>query len=106
MESAAFIYCRISQDRNGAGLGVSRQEEDCRKLAVDRGLTVARVFVDNDISAYSGTKRPAYSEMLAALELGEASVVLCWHTDSCTAARRNLRRTSTSVRPTGSGPSL
>lgn len=81
MESGAFIYCRISQDRTGAELGVSRQEEDCRKLAADRGLEVARVFVDNDISAYSGRKRPAYSEMLAALERGEASVVLCWHTD-------------------------
>lgn len=81
MESVAFIYCRISQDRDGAGLGVSRQEEDCRKLAADRGLNVARVFVDNDISAYSGKKRPGYLSMLAALKRGEASVVLCWHTD-------------------------
>jgi DNA invertase Pin-like site-specific DNA recombinase len=28
----AAIYCRISQDRGGAGLGVARQEEDCRAL--------------------------------------------------------------------------
>jgi site-specific DNA recombinase len=81
MECVAFIYCRISQDRDGAGLGVSRQEEDCRKLAADRGLTVTRVFVDNDVSAYSGKKRRGYSEMLDALQRGEASVVLCWHTD-------------------------
>jgi site-specific DNA recombinase len=81
MESIAFIYCRISQDRTGAELGVARQEEDCRKLAAERGLTVARVFVDNDISAYSGKKRPGYSAMLAALRRGEASVVLFWHTD-------------------------
>ena len=81
MERAAFIYCRISQDRTGAELGVSRQEEDCRKLAAERGLTVSRVFVDNDISAYSGKKRPGYSAMLAALRRGEASVVLFWHTD-------------------------
>ncbi|SDL90189.1 Recombinase [Arthrobacter sp. ov407] len=81
MESVAFIYCRISQDRTGAELGVARQEEDCRKLAAERGLSVARVFVDNDISAYSGKKRPGYSAMLAALRRGEASVVLFWHTD-------------------------
>jgi site-specific DNA recombinase len=81
MGSEAFIYCRISQDRGGAGLGVSRQEEDCRRLAVERGYTVERVFVDNDISAYSGKKRPAYAEMLAGLGRGEASAVFCWHTD-------------------------
>lgn len=81
MGNVAFIYCRISQDRNGEGLGAARQEEDCRKLAVERGLTVARVFANNDISAYLGKKRPAYSEMLAALKRGEASVVLCWHSD-------------------------
>jgi site-specific DNA recombinase len=37
--------------------------------------------VDNDIIAYCGRRRPAYTEMLAALGRGEASVVLCWHTD-------------------------
>lgn len=31
------IYCRISQDGEGSGLGVSRQEEDCRELADRRG---------------------------------------------------------------------
>lgn len=81
MGNAAFIYCRISQDRDGGGLGVARQEEDCRKLAVERGLCVVRVFVDNDISAYSGKKRPGYVEMLAALKRGEASVVISWHSD-------------------------
>jgi hypothetical protein len=28
----AAIYVRISSDRTGAGLGVTRQEEDCRAL--------------------------------------------------------------------------
>lgn len=81
MGNEAFIYCRISQDRNGAGLGVQRQEEDCRKLAKERGYTVTRLFVDNDVSAYSGKPRPQYTEMLSALRRGEASAVFCWHTD-------------------------
>lgn len=81
MDGSAFVYCRISQDRDGAGLGVHRQEEDCRRLATERGYTVTRVFVDNDISAYSGKARPQYTEMLAALRRGEASAVFCWHTD-------------------------
>ncbi|WP_434613443.1 recombinase family protein [Arthrobacter sp. A5] len=77
----AFIYCRISQDRSGEGLGVQRQEEDCRALAAQQGLAVARVFIDNDISAYSGKRRPEYEAMLSLLEAGAASAVICWHTD-------------------------
>ncbi|MBP2413775.1 DNA invertase Pin-like site-specific DNA recombinase [Arthrobacter stackebrandtii] len=81
MGTRAFIYCRISQDRTGAGLGVQRQEEDCRELAARLGLAVARVFVDNDVSAYSGRPRPGYRDMLARLRKGDADYVLCWHTD-------------------------
>jgi DNA invertase Pin-like site-specific DNA recombinase len=38
---AAAIYARISSDQDGRGLGVKRQIEDCRKLAEERGWTVA-----------------------------------------------------------------
>jgi len=37
----------------GAGLGVTRQLEDCRKLAADRGWSVGDEYVDNDVSAFS-----------------------------------------------------
>jgi hypothetical protein len=40
------IYVRISSDRTGAGLGVARQEEDCRALCERLGWTVARAYVD------------------------------------------------------------
>ncbi|MHA7278877.1 recombinase family protein [Arthrobacter sp. MDT2-2] len=79
--SEAFIYCRISQDRSGEGLGVQRQEQDCRQLADSLGLRVARVFIDNDISAYGRAKRPAYQSMLRAIERAEASAIISWHTD-------------------------
>lgn len=75
------MYCRISSDRAGAGLGVSRQQADCEALAGRLGWTVARVFIDNDRSAYSGRVRPAYEEMLAALEAGEFGALLAWHPD-------------------------
>ena len=48
---AAAIYARISRDREGAGLGVERQEADCRALAERLGWDVVAVYVDNDISA-------------------------------------------------------
>jgi site-specific DNA recombinase len=75
------IYCRISRDKVGAGLGVERQETDARELATRLGLTVAGVYCDNDLSAYSGKPRPEYLRMLADIEAGRIGTVLAWHTD-------------------------
>ena len=86
----AFIYARISQDRTGAGLGVTRQEEDCRLLAKRLGAEVLEVYTDSDISAYSGKKRPAYEAMLSAMQQGAADIILCWHLDRLTRSTRDL----------------
>jgi site-specific DNA recombinase len=77
----AAIYCRISKDREGAGLGVQRQEQDCREVAHNLGWEVVHVFVDNDISAYSGKLRPKYRELLEVMESGAIQGVISWHTD-------------------------
>ncbi|MFH9012504.1 recombinase family protein [Streptomyces sp. NPDC017943] len=77
----AVIYCRISQDRTGAGLGIDRQREDCEKLAARHDWHVVEIYVDNDVSAYSGKKRPGYEQMLADLDEGTATIVVAWHTD-------------------------
>jgi DNA invertase Pin-like site-specific DNA recombinase len=77
----AAIYTRISSDREGAGLGIERQEADCRALADRLGWTVAEVFADNDLSAYSGKRRPGYAALLDALRAGTVDAVVCWHTD-------------------------
>src|SRR3954447_6662012 len=45
--NAAAIYARISSDQTGEGLGVQRQLEDCRRLALERGWTVAGEYIDN-----------------------------------------------------------
>ncbi|WP_192810052.1 recombinase family protein [Actinomadura rudentiformis] len=72
---------RISRDRTGAGLGVDSQEEQCRELADRCGYSVVKVYVDNDLSAYSGKPRPAYLRMMRDLAAGNADRVLAWHTD-------------------------
>ena len=84
----AAIYCRISRDRTGAGLGVERQEEDCRALAASLSLQVAEVFVDNDLSAYSGKPRPEYDRLLAGIKAGRFDAVIVWHQDRL--LRRNV----------------
>lgn len=88
----AVIYCRISQDRTGAGLGIDRQREDCEALARGNGWEVVETYVDNDISAYSGKKRPGYEQMLADLEDGTATIVVAWHTDRLHRSPTELER--------------
>lgn len=79
--SRAIIYARISRDREGAGLGIERQREDCEALAAELRLDVVTVYEDNDLSAYSGKPRPGYTALLEDLREGKAEVVLAWHTD-------------------------
>ena len=58
---SAAVYVRITQDRGGAGLGVERQEQECRALAQRLGWKVTEVYCDNDLSAFSGRRRPTTS---------------------------------------------
>lgn len=81
MRKTAYVYCRISQDRSGEGLGVDRQEADCRELAARLGLEVTRLFIDNDVSAYGGKLRASYNEMLSLIQSGEVDAVICWDSD-------------------------
>lgn len=87
---SALIYCRISQDREGAGLGVERQRADCRALAQRLGWQVVGEHIDNDVSAYAGKPRPGYRALLADLEAGRADAVLVWHTDRLHRSPREL----------------
>ena len=90
MNKRAAIYCRISQDRQGAGLGVERQLSDCRALANRLGWTIVAEHADNDVSAYSGKPRPAYRALLDDLHTGRADAVLTWHTDRLHRSPREL----------------
>ncbi|MBD8870934.1 recombinase family protein [Nocardioides donggukensis] len=92
MKVRAAIYCRISKDRAGAGLGVERQEKDCRDLAERLGWEVVAVYVDNDLSAYSGKRRPQYEEMLRAVKDGQVNGIVTWHTDRLTRRVADLDR--------------
>jgi len=81
MAKAAAIYCRISDDREGRRAGVSRQQEDCEALAKRKRWAVAGVYVDNDVSAWSGKARPQYRSMLDDIKSGVIDGVVVWHQD-------------------------
>jgi site-specific DNA recombinase len=86
----AVMSARISDDRAGAGLGAARQLRDQVQLYERLGLRLVGVFVDNDISAYSGRPRPDYLAMLEALKQDFAQVVTAWHTDRIHRSPREL----------------
>jgi site-specific DNA recombinase len=77
----AGIYCRISMDRAGTLLGVERQAPPCRELCERNGWEVAGVYVDNDVSASNGKRRPEYERLLQDLKDGTLGAVVALHND-------------------------
>lgn len=86
----AGVYCRISDDPQGRRVGVDRQELVCRELAAARGWSSVEVYVDNDVSAFSGVVRPAYHRMLDDLQLGRLQAVVSWDADRLHRSTREL----------------
>ena len=75
------MYARISSDREGDGLGVARQIEDCERLAERKGWRVVERYIDDDVSAWSGKRRPEYARSLADLEAGSINGLLVYDLD-------------------------
>lgn len=76
----AAVYLRQSLDKTGEGAAVDRQREACRQFAEARGWTVVWEYVDNSVSASTGT-RPQWTRMLADARAGQFEVVLSWAVD-------------------------
>ena len=88
----AAVYTRISSDPGNSMLGVKRQEADCRQLAERKGWQVVETYTDNDVSAYSGKRRPAYEKMLADLEAGTVNAVIAYDLDRLHRSPKELER--------------
>jgi len=88
----AGVYCRISTDREHTGLGVERQRQDCLRLAAALGWRVVDTYVDNDVSAYTGRRRPGYERLLQDLASGRIDAVLAWHLDRLNRSPQELER--------------
>ncbi|WP_221633870.1 recombinase family protein [Nocardioides luti] len=78
---AVAIYARISSDTDGTGAGVARQVQDCHALAERLTWAVSGEYLDNDVSAYSGRRRPEYERLLGDIGDGFIDGVLVWHQD-------------------------
>jgi DNA invertase Pin-like site-specific DNA recombinase len=88
--TSAAIYLRLSQDRAGDSLGIARQEELCRRLAAEKGWKIAAAYVDRDISAYSGKRRPGYEQMCDDIKNKRLDAVIVVDQDRLTRTPREL----------------
>lgn len=88
MTGEAVIYARISDDKAGTAAGVARQLDECREFADRLGLTVTREYVDNDLSATSGKRRPAFEDLLGA----KPPAIIAWAQDRLLRLSTDLER--------------
>lgn len=75
------MYARISSDREGDNLAIGRQVADCEALAERRGWSVVERYVDADISAWGGKRRPEYERLLEEVEAGLIDALVVYHAD-------------------------
>jgi DNA invertase Pin-like site-specific DNA recombinase len=99
------IYTRISADKrkdtDDEGMGVARQEKECRALAKRLGMKVAHVYRDNDVSAYTGKTRPQFEAMLDGVKRGQYDAVIAWHQDRLYRSMKDIERVIEVCDPAG-----
>lgn len=90
----AAIYTRISRDKNDEGLGIERQEQDCRRLAETMGLEIVDVYDENDMSASTrSTKvRPKFEELMTRAEAGEFDAIVAYSNSRLTRRPKEWER--------------
>jgi DNA invertase Pin-like site-specific DNA recombinase len=85
--TSAAIYVRLSRsrDQDKATESLDGQAAPCRELAAAKGWTVLEpLYVDDDRSAYSGRRRPAYEQMLSDVRAGKVQAIVAWAADRLT----------------------
>ncbi|WP_315913950.1 recombinase family protein [Arthrobacter sp. lap29] len=82
MTNRVAIYARISSNRTDEKLGVERQEKACLKLAAAKGLDVVSILIDDNKSAYMGSKpREGWEKIKELIENNSIDGIVAWATD-------------------------
>ena len=84
------IYVRISSDPRNMRAGVERQIADCEAIIRQRGWPAPVKYEDNDVSAWSGKRRPAFEQML--LDMAGLDAIVAWDLDRLFRQPRDLER--------------
>ena len=75
------IYCRVSSDRVGEELGVTRQEQLCKARVKKNKWLLVDTYKDNNVSASKKKSRPEYFRLLADLTSGRINTIVVYAMD-------------------------
>ena len=89
MKERAVLYARISLDKSGEQIGVTRQLHDLRNLAQARDWDVVEEAVDNDISASKGLDRPGYERVWQLVRSDAVDHVVVWQSSRLMRSRED-----------------
>ncbi len=81
------IYARLSRNPNGESESVERQVTSCRQYAASHDwpeVPDSLVFKDDDISAYSGKRRPGLEALWKTVDAGQVDAIVVWKLDRLT----------------------
>lgn len=78
MGDRTALNARISEDLLGLERGVTRQLDDGRALIASRGWRSAGEYVDNDLSALTGKRRPQYDALMTAVAAGHVDRIVTY----------------------------
>lgn len=74
-------YTRVFRDNEGDAVPAARQLEECGSLCGERGWELIELYEDDDHSAFTGRRRPAYERLLEDLAAGRLDALVAWHGD-------------------------
>jgi site-specific DNA recombinase len=89
MRERAVLYARISLDKTGEQVGVTRQLHDMRALAEGRDFEVVAEITENDISASKGLRRPGYEQIWQLVRAGRVDHVIAWQSSRLMRSRKD-----------------
>jgi site-specific DNA recombinase len=85
----AVLYARISLDKTGEEIGVTRQLHDMRALAEARGYEVVAEIRENDVTASKGLRRPGYEQVWELVRAERVDHVIAWQSSRLMRSRKD-----------------
>lgn len=89
MRERAVLYARISLDKTGDQVGVTRQLHDMRQLAETRGYDVVAEVTEDAISASKGLRRPGYEQVWKLVRSAGVDHVIVWQSSRLMRSRKD-----------------
>jgi site-specific DNA recombinase len=89
MKERAVLYARISLDKTGEQVGVTRQLHDMRTLAEARDFEVVAEITENDITASKGLRRPGFERVWQLVRAGSVDHVIAWQSSRLMRSRED-----------------